>query len=176
MRSVLKGRVKSRSERRREARAVEEIALELVQLCAAEIPRLPCNEDLRREIMEAQGIKEHGARKRQIKYLAKQLRGLDCTDLISFLDQVKGLRLVEAREFQELERLRGWICGDETGGALEELAHEFPDLEIKELQALAERYRRTRQRRFSREILRHLRTALDQKKRQPQVQSKSQSI
>lgn len=156
---------KSKSERKREARGAEDIACELVQLSPPEISKLPCSEDLRQEILITQGIKGHGGRKRQIKYLAKCLRSIDYGKLVDFLDEIKGLRLAETRELHDLERLRNWICRDETGEALEKTVCEFPFLEIGELRDLAERYRRTGQRRFSRDIFQRLKAALDQKKR-----------
>ncbi len=154
---------KSKSELKRQAEAVERLVLDLIALSPAQLSELPCSEELRQEILEAQRTSEHGARRRAVKYVAKLLRATDRTDVTAFLDAEKGLRLKEAQEFRSLERLRDWICGDESGEALEETSRLFPSLQVQELAELVERYRRTGLGRFSREIFRRLKAASNKK-------------
>ncbi len=163
---MLTGLPKSKSERKREAEAVEKLVQEILQLPPTHISQLPCSEELRQEIVEAQKITEHGGRRRQIKYIAKQLRAVDHTAMVMYLDATKGLQLQEAQEFRSLERLRNWICQDETGEAAQEAARMFPSLGIDELQDLAEQYRKTVNHRYLRDIFRRLKAASDKTKRE----------
>jgi ribosome-associated protein len=64
----------SRSAKKRAAKAVEGLAWQLLKLPEAELKRLPISEEIRDELKRARETKEHGARKRQTKHLAKALR------------------------------------------------------------------------------------------------------
>lgn len=153
--------LKSKSDRKRDADRTEQLVEELLELSPVQLARLPCSEDLRQEIIETQKIKTHGARRRQIKHVAKRLRSTEHQPLIDYLDEVKGSRLKEAREFQELERLRNRICTDETGQALEEISKLLPSVSVEEVSHLAEKYRHTRDRRYSKRIFQILRIAIN---------------
>ena len=63
----------SRSEKKRRAKALEQLVQELASLPPGEIAKLPCDKDLRDEILAAGSLKS-GARKRQLKYATKLLR------------------------------------------------------------------------------------------------------
>ncbi|MBI4792885.1 MAG: DUF615 domain-containing protein, partial [Deltaproteobacteria bacterium] len=63
----------SRTEKKRRARNLEQLGAELAELSPQEISKLPCDQFIRDEIMAVRDLKA-GARKRQLKYLAKNLR------------------------------------------------------------------------------------------------------
>jgi len=67
----------SRSQRRREALDVLQLAEALTTLSEAELARVPLDPDLRDEVRRARAITAQIARKREIQFLAKQLRKLD---------------------------------------------------------------------------------------------------
>jgi ribosome-associated protein len=148
---------KTKSQKKREARTVEDLARELVDMPSSFIPRLPCEEEIRVEIQAAQDMDQFGARRRQIKYLAKLLRNTELSSLFSFLEEAQRSRLRENRTIRQLKQLRDRILHeDEEEEALLEVKEGFPDLSLEMLQDLAGKYRWTRNQRFSREIFRQL--------------------
>ena len=68
----------SRSEQKRRAKDLEKLALELCDLPDSDLQKLPCEPVLREDIKETKTLKG-GARKRQIKYVAKSLREAGAT-------------------------------------------------------------------------------------------------
>lgn len=64
----------SRSELRRAALAVFELAERLVALSEAQLEAVPLSDELRTLVMASRKVTQHIARKRQLQYLAKHLR------------------------------------------------------------------------------------------------------
>lgn len=168
----------SRSEQKRRAKNLEKLAHELCDLSNNDIRRLPCDEALRQEISDTRELKG-GARKRQLKHIAKSLRQLNADPLFEYLAKRKGSKLKEKKEFNLLERLRDDILNDaiyafqqteemddeeETrsawnSSALSEAMSSLPGLDEQELRSLAERYARTRKPVHSRELFRILKAS-----------------
>jgi ribosome-associated protein len=181
--------IDSRSEKKRRAKGVENLARELFTLSARDIAALPCAEMIKDEIANGRCLRG-GARKRQIKHVARMLRQEEevCRGLLNLLESRKGSKLKEAGEFHQLERLRNGIIndaivaaggqlaagrikqtpgrpdGDDAGGTIQEALHLLPDLSAVELRQAAARYARTRKPVYSRELFRLLKAALERKK------------
>ena len=179
----------SRSEKKRRSKGVENLVRELLNLSGKNIKVLSCDESIKEEIEAARGLKG-GALKRQGKYIAKMLRkdteAMD--ELLSYMENVKGSKLKEAGEFHELERLRDDIISEalskndkdlESGkrthpgmhrpanyheGSIEKVITTLPGLSAADLKRVAARYAQTRQPRYSREIFRMLKSALERQK------------
>ncbi|MBU0728608.1 MAG: DUF615 domain-containing protein [Proteobacteria bacterium] len=171
----------SRSELKRRAQRIEDLAQELVKLSVKNITNLPCPEYLVPEILAAQKIKG-GAKKRLIKYIAKELRNIETDPILDFLEEKRGSKLKENRDFHELEHLRDTIL-NETIAAFDEarsqneslspkwespslasLRETFPDLDLLSIQQLAFRFARTRKITLNREIFRMLKGAFEKAK------------
>lgn len=171
----------SRTEKKRRAKKIEELAEELINLSAQEIRQLPCDDFLKKEILAAHGLKT-GARKRQTKFISKNLRELDTTSLFTFLAERKGSHLQQQKEFHELENLRDNIINDAlaeyrnaqeadeefdrewTSPALQSAAQLFPDLDLDAVRTSAWRYTYTRKAALSKEIFRLLKAASERKR------------
>ncbi len=170
----------SRSEKKRRAKNVESLAKELIDLSASVIAKLPCDDFIKQEIKSAKSQKA-GARKRQTKYITKQLRGIDTEQLLTFMEEQKGSKLKQNKSFHELERLRDDILTEaiETQREMEHLGKPFdsslhsnmietaishyPNLDRKVIKLAAIKYAKTRKPAFSREIFRILKAAFEQK-------------
>lgn len=170
----------SRSEQKRRVKSLEDLAAELVALSTNEIKRLPCDDFLKDEIRSTTDMKA-GSRKRQIKYIAKQIRQADFEPLFNFLAEQKGSKLKQTKTFHELERLRDDIiteaieAGREAEGRNERLdskwaseligmaARHFPSLDQSATKAAAIKFARSRKPAFSREIFRLLKAAMEQR-------------
>jgi len=151
---------KSKSQKKREAKTVEDLAKELVDLPASVLRRFPCEEEIRIEIQAVKKMDQFGARRRQIKYLAKLLRDTELSPFFTFLEESQKSHLRENITIRRLEQLRDRIIHeDDEEQALQEVKEELPDINLEMLQELAGKYRWTRNQRFSREIFRQLKIA-----------------
>lgn len=171
----------SRSEKKRRAKNIEKLAQELVFLSPTDIKKLPCDNELQTEILDAANMKA-GARKRQIKYITKTLRALDPEPLFEFMSEQKGSHLKEKKEFHELERLRDGIIDDVLAAdhdakqegnvidlrypsdAIDAALRSLADLDEDDLRRSALRFVRTRKTTYSREIFRSLKAAFERQK------------
>lgn len=179
----------SRSEKKRRSKAVELLVQELFELKSRDVALLPCAVELQAEINQARGLKA-GARKRQIKYVAKMLRQEPevAEELLVFLEQRRGSHLKENGEFHELERLRNAIIGaalalyeagmmagvpweaevatpdSELEELLTDVVDRFAGLEASELRKAAWQFARSRKAVYSREIFRMLKSASQRQK------------
>ncbi|MDX1775575.1 MAG: DUF615 domain-containing protein [Desulfobulbales bacterium] len=174
----------SKSEKKRRAKGIEQLVLELAALPLGEIASLPCDRDIRDEIAAAKNLKG-GARKRQLKYATKLLRGRSVEELYAFLTRKKGSMLEEKRDFHELEHFRnlliteavqlyeesmhssGFISEDDPGDYLhgsktiQTIVKRLPEVDQVQLTNTAMQFARTRNRKFSRELFRIMKAAAE---------------
>lgn len=127
----------SRSQRRRDALDVLELAEQLCLLKPSQLAEVPLSEALLDAVKLAQRIPSHIAHKRQVHYLAKLLRKQD--DLDPIRAAVRKPEDVRRRETAELHRLERWRerLIDEGDAALEALLSEFPHADRQRLRTLA---------------------------------------
>ena len=71
----------SKSQRKREATALQALGEQLVKLTATQLKRIPLPEDLLAAVRLAQSIAQRGGRKRQLQYIGKLMRQLDEADI-----------------------------------------------------------------------------------------------
>ena len=119
----------SKSARKRAAKAVEDLAIELVSLGKSKLSGLNLPEDIRKELELASTTKGHGSRKRQIKHLAGLLRKrVDLVEeLGSFLAGSHQQQYDEKKLFHQLESLRDGLCDPARfEEALRQVKDRFP--------------------------------------------------
>lgn len=157
----------SRSEQRRAALDVLELGEQLVAMTAAQLGRLPIPEELLPHIRETQRITSHGARKRQLAYLAKQMRKLDDEVLDAIRDAMSKDGEAARRETAALHRveaLRDALLGDDGDAALTGLLAAHPQADRQQLRQLLRNVREERAKnkppRAFRELFRELRDLL----------------
>jgi ribosome-associated protein len=154
----------SKSARKRAAKAVEELAVSLVQLGKAQYSRLELPEDIRKELELARDTKGHSSRKRQIKHLAGLLRKREevAQELNAFFEGNSRQHYEDKKRFHQLEELRDGLCDasrfEET---LRQVQEMFPTLDTSTLTNLAHSVHTTNDRRAFRDIFRLLKTAAD---------------
>ena len=128
----------SRSEQRRAALDVLALAQQLVALSAAQLAKLPIPEDLLPHIRETQRITSHVAHKRQLAFLAKQMRREDDATLDAIRDALDAGGEAGRRETALLHRVEGWRDRLLADGdlALADLLVEHPDADRQHLRQL----------------------------------------
>ena len=71
----------SKSQRKRDAHALQALGVQLIALSAAQLVRLELPEALHEAMLAAQRMHAHGARTRQMQYIGKLMRQLEPTAL-----------------------------------------------------------------------------------------------
>lgn len=156
----------SRSQRRREALDVLQLARALIDLSPAQLQDLPLGDELREEILRARGVRQQIARKRQTQFLAKLLRQLDAHELEPLRAALSHDRELSRREAATLHHVEQWRerlieLGDD---ALNELLDAHPQADRQRLRQLVRNARVEREQlrppHAQRELFRSLRELL----------------
>ena len=128
----------SRSQNRREALEVLSLGEQLSKLTDAQLARLPIPEGLLPHIRECRRITAHIAHKRQLAYLAKQMRREDDATLEAIRDALDVNGEAGRREVAAMHRVESWrerlLEGGDT--ALAELIDEHPQADRQRLRQL----------------------------------------
>ncbi|MCB1810887.1 MAG: DUF615 domain-containing protein [Candidatus Competibacteraceae bacterium] len=150
----------SKSQLKREALAVRDLGVELVKLTATQLEKIPLPDDIRAAVEQAQRIKAHGGRRRQLQYIGKLLRQLDTEPIATALTDLQSGAVIAKRELHWLEQTRDALIAGEDG-ALDGIFDRYPQAERQHLRRLIEKARREQARNrppaTSREIFRYLR-------------------
>ena len=77
----------SKSQRRRDALELKSLATDLIKLSPARLASVPLDDSLVSAIEEARQFRSHGARKRQLQYVAKLLRRVDPDPIFQTLEE-----------------------------------------------------------------------------------------
>lgn len=128
----------SRGEERRAALAVLELAARMVEQPMARLMQMPVSDDMLAHIATAQKISAQIARKRQIQYVAKQMRKEEPETLESWralLDFDKQDVRREIAEAHRIEALRDKLV-DGDAGALTQLLDQFPQADSQHIRQL----------------------------------------
>lgn len=125
----------SKSQRKRDSTALQELGSELVEMSKSKLAALPLDEELREAIALAQSIKAHGGRKRQILYIGKLLRGIDITPIKAALAKLDQTDAAAVAHLHRLERWRERLL-EEGDEALTALMDEFPGADAQRLRQL----------------------------------------
>src|SRR6476661_5737858 len=128
----------SRSEQRRAALDVLELGGKLAVLSDAQLSKLPIPEHLLPHILETRRITSHIAHKRQLQFLAKQMRREDEETLDALRDALDEKGEASRREVAEMHRVEAWRERLIDGGdeALAEFLDAFPQSDRQRLRTL----------------------------------------
>ncbi|MDE1894934.1 MAG: DUF615 domain-containing protein [Pseudomonadota bacterium] len=128
----------SRTQQRREALAVLALAGQLLELPPSRLAKLDMPDDVRREIDITRRITSHGARKRQLAFLAKVMRRYGEDEFAAVRAELGENRERQRQENAVMHRLESMrdrlIAEDES--ALSELIGGHPQLDRQHLRSL----------------------------------------
>ena len=102
----------SKTARKREHLALQELGERLIGLSADELRHLPIDDGLRDAVLTASAIKAHGALRRQKQLIGKLMRQVDATPIRQALDARNADERRAKRIFAEAERWRDRIVRD----------------------------------------------------------------
>jgi len=134
----------SKSARKREMTARQELGVALCELSPRELARIPIEDEaLLAAIEESRRISHHSALRRHRQFIGKLMRRIDPGPLQQALDELHRERRGEAEVHRELERLRDELVTRGDAGLAAVLAR-FPDADRQHLRQLLREARRER--------------------------------
>jgi ribosome-associated protein len=117
----------SKSQRKRDMQALQELGEELVTLARERLKQLNLPDALYDAILETQRIKAHEGRRRQLQYVGRLMRDVDAEPIAAQLEQWKQPGRAQARLHQQAEQWRAQLLSEGNAPeALEALCAQFP--------------------------------------------------
>ncbi len=104
--------VKSKSEKKREAHALQQLGVEFVTLRVEKIMQLPLPPHVLQAIIAAKSLKSHGAIRRQAQWIGKMIRTLDSTAIVAAYKQMQAEESAHTTAFHELELWRSRLINE----------------------------------------------------------------
>ena len=151
---------KSKSERKREVTALQDLGERLLELSQEQLNNIRISQELQDAMILAKTLKSRGARRRQMQYIGVLMRRIDAEPIRLMIHEIDKGQKHKAREFQQLETMRNsLIDGDDT--VFEEIIRRFPDADILRLRQLVRGARKEKKEnkppKQSRSLFRYLR-------------------
>lgn len=125
----------SKSQRKRDAHALQALGEALVKLNKAALSQIPLSDDLRSAIAEAQRLAQRGALKRQLQYIGKLMRQTDVAPIRDAFEKVTHSYREDVEHHHHLEQWRDRLL-TEGDTALEQLLTEKADVDRQHLRQL----------------------------------------
>ncbi|NJD24928.1 MAG: DUF615 domain-containing protein [Betaproteobacteria bacterium] len=124
----------SKTKQKEAMHALRDLGAELVELSAGQLKRIDLPEDLLAAVRDCQKITAHGARRRQLQYIGKLMRGVDEEPIRAGLALLRGESAAETARLHRLERMRERLLGDES--VLADIAATWPAADLQHLRQL----------------------------------------
>lgn len=152
----------SKTQRKQEMTALQQLGEELLRLTPAQLERLDLPETLRDALREAARITAHEGRRRQIQYIGRLMRQVDPEPIRQALADATGSSRAAVALMHQCERLRDQLLADDA--ALTAFITDHPSVDTQPLRALIRAARRERDQgaapRQTRELYRWLHSTL----------------
>jgi ribosome-associated protein len=130
----------SKTRRKHEMHARQELGEELVGLTEAQLAQLELPEKLLDAVLLAKRIQKFGALRRQLQYVGRLMRDVDSEAIAAQLEAWKGKSREVTARLHMLERWRDQLIASDT--AMADLAAAHPGCDIQHLRALVRNARR----------------------------------
>jgi ribosome-associated protein len=124
----------SKSQRKRDALALQALADELVRLTPAQLDGVPLPAELRDAVVSAREL-SRGAYRRQVRYLGRLLRDADSEPVKRAVDSLRHASQEDKARLKRLERWRERLM-EEGDAAVAELLDEYPGADAQQLRQL----------------------------------------
>lgn len=131
----------SKSQLKREARELFDLGRKLVAMSASQLEQIPLPGRVLEALRDAQRIRSHVAHKRQLQFLAKQLRAVDAQSITQAVDRLHGQGVESTLQQHRLEAWRDVLLS-EGHPRLNELIAQRPGLDRPLLRSLIQKAQR----------------------------------
>ncbi|MEO7728637.1 MAG: ribosome biogenesis factor YjgA [Burkholderiales bacterium] len=132
----------SKSQRKRDMVALQDIGTELVMLNADQLAQMDLPERLFDAIVDAQRIHDFEGRRRQMQYIGKLMREIDPAPIRARLDMWSGAARDSTAQQKLIERWRERLLAEDT--ALTLFAAEYAGCDMQHLRSLIASVKRDR--------------------------------
>ncbi|BBO80372.1 hypothetical protein DSCO28_09380 [Desulfosarcina ovata subsp. sediminis] len=117
---------KSRTQLKKEAKALQQIGVRLATLSDDQLGRMNLPDDLMEAIRDVRSMRSHGARRRQMQYIGTLMRQVAVAPIEQALMDIEQGAHQQARAFQRVESWRDrLVAGDDE--LMNEILERFPD-------------------------------------------------
>jgi len=124
----------SKTKQKEAMHELRDLGAELVELSVGQLKRIKLPENIYDAVRDCQKITAHGARRRQVAYLGKLMRGVDDEPIRAGLAMLRGESSAETARLHRLERFRVRLLEDEA--VLTEIAALWPAVDLQHLRTL----------------------------------------
>ncbi|MDF0604763.1 DUF615 domain-containing protein [Neisseriaceae bacterium TC5R-5] len=124
----------SKSQRKRDMDALQDLGRELVDLSKETLKKMQLSEDLLTAILDYKRFTAHGALRRQLQYIGKLMRDVDPEPIQQYLQVLKGESAEHTAWQHLLERWRERLLDDDQ--MLARFVTDFPDADPQMLRTL----------------------------------------
>lgn len=124
----------SKSQRKREMTALQDIGAELVELNDTQLASIDLPENLHAAVAEARKLRAHGALRRQMQYIGKLMRQVDPAPIREKLDGFRSTSAAETARLHRIERWRERLLEDPA--AVAEFIAAHPGTDSQQLRTL----------------------------------------
>lgn len=149
----------SKTRRKKDMHALQDLGATLVTLSAAELARLNLPERLADAIEQAKNIKTFEAKRRQMQYIGKLMRHVDAAPIAELVASLRNNRNLDLARQREVESWRDRLMNDDQ--SLVALARCIPSLDERHMHSLMRNARKElaqgKPPRAARELFRELR-------------------
>lgn len=159
---------KSKSQRKRDMTALQDIGAELESLPKDRLARVPMPEALADAIHAARKITSHEGKRRQMQFVGKVMRGLDDDEIATIraaLEGFKGTSKAETARMHLIERWRELLLADDD--ALTKFLGEHPSVDVQSVRNIIRNARKEKELakppKYFRELFQAIKTALEAK-------------
>jgi len=126
---------KSKSQKKREADALQKVGVKLVALSMEKLDSLPLSPQLKQAIIGAKSLRSHGAIRRQAQLIGKLMRTDQSEDLLAAYEALLAEESAQTAGFHEVEQWRDRLI-NEGKEALTEFIDSYPMADAQQLRQL----------------------------------------
>jgi ribosome-associated protein len=125
----------SKSQMKREMLTLQELGEKLVELNAHQLSQIDLPEELATAITQAQAIKKHGAKRRQLQFIGRLMRSVDAENIQQQLDKITQHSAEAISQHHRIEQWRERLLAD-GDDALTEFINTYPEADRQQLRTL----------------------------------------
>lgn len=130
----------SKTRRKKDMLALQDLGVELVELNEHQLENMQLPQPLLEAVQEARRLTKHEARRRQLQYIGRLMRGIDAAPIRTRLEQWRGQGREHTAQLHTLERWRNELLAGDP--ALERFLREHPGADSQTLRTLIRNARR----------------------------------
>lgn len=125
----------SKSKRKRQMTALQDIGKTLVELSQTQLDTIPLESPLAEAITLARSIKDHEGKRRQLQYIGKLMRHIDTQPIQDALNKIQLKDKQGTIKFHQIELWRDRLIA-EKDAILQEFVEKFPDADRQHIRQL----------------------------------------